>query len=387
MSDIKDWSTTAANNNSASPDGFPEGMAPSGVNNSAREVMAAVRTQHEAGGWNDLGHTPTFATTTTFTIATDVTAQYAVNRRIKCTDATTLYGYISASSYGAPNTTVTVVLDSGVLSGSLSAVALSNLSPEAQSRTTGGDLSAAGVTLGIDDDQSADLVRAGTDGRLGISGDAVTTLGGNALFWGSAHATRAGDFEVRTGTTSIIDYDLSDSELTISSNTTFAGDLTASGAISADGGQIAFPATQNASADVNTLDDYEEGTWSPVLSDGTNNATMDGTVTEAWYVKIGKLVTIGGNLGTSSLGSVSGSLRVTGLPFTVSNNNGAYSGIGTGLGNGFNITAGQKVDLCPWRGTTYMQVHLNDNAVGTTEMQATEWSSDGAIGFSGSYIV
>lgn len=43
MSDVLTWSTTAINNNAASPDGFPEGMAPSGVNDSAREVMAAVR--------------------------------------------------------------------------------------------------------------------------------------------------------------------------------------------------------------------------------------------------------------------------------------------------------------------------------------------------------
>jgi len=41
----------------------------------------------------------------------------------------------------------------------------------------------------------------------------------------------------------------------------------------ASAGQIKFPATQNASADANTLDDYEEGTWTAVLSDGTNNAT------------------------------------------------------------------------------------------------------------------
>jgi hypothetical protein len=163
--------------------------------------------------------------------------------------------------------------------------------------------------------------------------------------------------------------------------------ITATGTFTATGGQIAFPATQVPSSDVNTLDDYQEGTWSPVLSDGTNSATMDGTVTEAWYVKIGKLVTIGGNLGTSSLGSVSGSLRVTGLPFTVSSNNGASAGIGTGDASGFAITAGQSVDLCPQRGTTYMSIQLNDNAVGTTSMQHTEWSSDGALGFSGSYIV
>lgn len=42
MSELNSWSTTAASNNTASPDGFPEAMAPSGVNDSAREVMAAL---------------------------------------------------------------------------------------------------------------------------------------------------------------------------------------------------------------------------------------------------------------------------------------------------------------------------------------------------------
>lgn len=42
MSDVHTWSTTAASNNSASPNGFPENMAPSGVNDSAREIMAAI---------------------------------------------------------------------------------------------------------------------------------------------------------------------------------------------------------------------------------------------------------------------------------------------------------------------------------------------------------
>ena len=47
MSAIESWSTSAASNNSASPDGFPENMAPSGVNNSAREVMASLKTWHD----------------------------------------------------------------------------------------------------------------------------------------------------------------------------------------------------------------------------------------------------------------------------------------------------------------------------------------------------
>ena len=42
MSDVSEWATSAASNNDAPPDGFPEGMAPSAVNDAAREVMASI---------------------------------------------------------------------------------------------------------------------------------------------------------------------------------------------------------------------------------------------------------------------------------------------------------------------------------------------------------
>ena len=42
MSNISQWSTSAASNNAAPPDGMPEGQAPSTVNDSVREIMAAV---------------------------------------------------------------------------------------------------------------------------------------------------------------------------------------------------------------------------------------------------------------------------------------------------------------------------------------------------------
>ena len=41
---IASWSTNAALNNSASPNGAPEGMAPSGVNDTIRQIMADVKT-------------------------------------------------------------------------------------------------------------------------------------------------------------------------------------------------------------------------------------------------------------------------------------------------------------------------------------------------------
>lgn len=42
MSDVSSWSTTAASNTSAPPDGAPEGMAPAALNDTMREFMAAV---------------------------------------------------------------------------------------------------------------------------------------------------------------------------------------------------------------------------------------------------------------------------------------------------------------------------------------------------------
>jgi hypothetical protein len=123
MTDIKSWSATAASNNDSPPDGWPEGMNPSDVNNAAREMMAAIRTQHEDSAWIDLGQTPTFISTVSFSLVGDVAAAYGTGRRIRITDASTLYGEIVSAVFTSL-TTVTVVLDSGVVSGSVTAVAV-----------------------------------------------------------------------------------------------------------------------------------------------------------------------------------------------------------------------------------------------------------------------
>lgn len=119
MSEIKDWSTTASLNNSVAPDGFPEGMAPSDVNNSAREIMASVRKHYDDTEWRDWGHTIAYGSATTFTTASgdgDTTSIYHTGRRVKAfgTTTTTIYGTISSSAH-TTQTTVTVVWDSGSL--------------------------------------------------------------------------------------------------------------------------------------------------------------------------------------------------------------------------------------------------------------------------------
>jgi len=61
-----------------------------------------------ADGWTPDTATWTYASASTFTVATNVTAQFRKGTKLKLTQTTAKYFYVVSSSYGAPNTTVTV---------------------------------------------------------------------------------------------------------------------------------------------------------------------------------------------------------------------------------------------------------------------------------------
>jgi hypothetical protein len=78
---------------------------------------------------------------------------------------------------------------------------------------------------------------------------------------------------------------------------------------------LKFPATQVSSSDVNTLDDYEEGTWTPVLSFGGATTGITYSLQTGVYTKIGRLVFATLRIRLTSKGSASGSAIIAGLPF------------------------------------------------------------------------
>lgn len=124
---IKNWSTTPGDNNSTAPNGFPEGMAPSQVNDSARQVMAEVREWYEDPTWIDFGHSGlTYVDGDTFRVTGDLTSVYVAGRPIRAIGTTpfTIYGVISSSSYDSTNTTVDVTWTSGSMDATLSEIAL-----------------------------------------------------------------------------------------------------------------------------------------------------------------------------------------------------------------------------------------------------------------------
>lgn len=115
---------------------------------------------------------------------------------------------------------------------------------------------------------------------------------------------------------------------TLAGMTSYAGGtasfttLAASGLVdfsAAGAGQIKFPAAQNASADVNTLDDYEEGSFTPVVTGSTTAGAGTYTLQTGNYVKVGKLVSFSLALvWTAHTGT--GNLTITGLPFSAASN-------------------------------------------------------------------
>lgn len=102
------------------------------------------------------------------------------------------------------------------------------------------------------------------------------------------------------------------------------------------GGQIKFPATQIASGDANTLDDYEEGSFTPTITIGLTGITYTSQLGR--YTKIGNVVTFTIRISMSSSTRNGFILTFGNLPFTSKNTSGinlgsvswAYANIVTG---------------------------------------------------------
>jgi hypothetical protein len=131
----------------------------------------------------------------------------------------------------------------------------------------------------------------GAFARITKSGTSVLSIGA---------ATAAG---VGSGADALIAADGGDLRILVGSSTN---------TINLAQGHLTFPATQNASTDANTLDDYEEGTWSPTDASG---ASLSFTLIASQYVKIGQLVVATTSVTYPSTANGSNA-SIGGLPFT-----------------------------------------------------------------------
>jgi hypothetical protein len=145
---------------------------------------------------------------------------------------------------------------------------------------------------------------------------------GGAVYASSTSALTTGTLPVASGGTGVTTSTGTGNNV-LSASPTFTGQATIP-TINLTGGQITFPATQSASADANTLDDYEEGTWTPIFAGSTTagSCTYNTGATVANYVKIGQLVYTTFSIVATSTHSGTGTLLLNGLPFVISSASG-----------------------------------------------------------------
>jgi hypothetical protein len=160
-----------------------------------------------------------------------------------------------------------------------------------------------------------------------------------------------------------------------SNNISGVGTFTASGLITASAGQIAFPATQNPSGNANTLDDYEEGSFTPVLTCATpGNLNVAYFERSGNYTKVGNCVTTNWHIITSTFThtTASGDIQVAGFPFSC-------PGFGIGsVGYGGFTSAGFIQIIGSINGTTSI-FRKSGSAQAFQASAITDWPSGGTV--------
>ncbi len=136
----------------------------------------------------------------------------------------------------------------------------------------------------------------------------------------------------------------------------------ASGLVTLPIGQLAFPATQNPSANANTLDDYEEGIWTPtIMFSGNAVGATYGSPTSGRYTKIGRSVFATCMLTLTSKGTSTGGAQISGLPFTAIND-GTYCGVSVGFASGMSSVVGAVQGMVRPNSTRIDIYHSNNGS-------------------------
>lgn len=123
--------------------------------------------------------------------------------------------------------------------------------------------------------------------------------------------------------------------------------------------QIAFAASQSASSDVNTLDDYEEGTYTPTWTGSGGDPAIGNGTLSGRYVKVGQMVQFSIHVlmgGTTTFGSGDYTLS---LPFAMGAAEGSFAASLKDTGTSFYVAVAYPAS------TTTMQLHVTGaNLVG-----------------------
>jgi len=118
----------------------------------------------------------------------------------------------------------------------------------------------------------------------------------------------------------------------------------------------------------NQLDDYEEGGFTPTF---VNLGTGTYTVNSGRYTKVGNVVHIQIHMDVASLGSASGVMQVTGLPFTSRNDTVQYAAISAIHGGSWSVASSNMNGLVP-PNTAYVDFYKNGGSSSQVQISQTD---------------
>jgi len=149
---------------------------------------------------------------------------------------------------------------------------------------------------------------------------------------------------------------------------------------SARGAGVTFPATQSASSDANTLDDYEEGTFTPQVIGSSTEGTATYSTQYGKYTKIGDRVQISLFINYTG-GTGTGSMNIKGLPFTADSTNQPLANYNANIA----MTGGHVMQLITGSSSTLINVNSVPSGGGADANVA--YDSTGLIMAGGNYKI
>ena len=194
--------------------------------------------------------------------------------------------------------------------------------------------------------------------KLDVNGDLKVSpnTAGKNTFSLTTNASNDGSLFIKSDTTDKVNIQANGSSYFEGGTVRFISTISVGNSTpSTSGAGITFPASDSPSSDANTLDDYEEGTWTPAIAgDGTEfvGATYGGRGGK--YVKVGDVVWVSFDIEVSATGTMLNSASVGGLPFAIPNAGNLSNG-GGGLNYVNNLQTNYVYQSCyPQNNSSYL---------------------------------
>jgi len=143
----------------------------------------------------------------------------------------------------------------------------------------------------------------------------------------------------------------------------------------ASGAGITFPSTDlHYSTNANTLDDYEEGSFTPEAFGGTSAGTTTYASRLGRYTKIGRQVTVNFNIYYTAM-TGTGDLILGNLPFVSSSPTGNYAA-GTCMTVGLNWSAGTQLHTFMLDSSSVAKVYCSGDDISGSYQQCVNESAE-----------